>query len=96
MEQNNNRLIITSDCEVIDVLLSPNKTPLAYQRKLKELIEISGMPQDEAKTHLLQPIQLELFYDYGLGLFAVESGAVESAGIYNPYTGKEIPKEENI
>lgn len=96
MEPNNNRLTITSNCEVIDVLLCPNKTPLAYQRKVKELVEISGMTEDEAKTQLLQPIQLELFYDYGLGLFAIESEAVESAGIYNPYTGKEIPKEKSI
>ncbi|WP_195594670.1 hypothetical protein [Bacteroides fragilis] len=96
MEKNNNRLVITSDVEVIDVRLCPNKTPLAYQRKLKELVEISGMTGDEAKTYLLRPIQLELLYDYGLGLFAVESEAIESTEIYNPYTGKEIPKEEEL
>lgn len=95
MEQNNDRLTITSDSEVIDVLLCPNKTPLVYQRKLKELVEIAGMTEDEAEKHLLQPIQLELFYDYGLGLFGVESEAVESTDIYSPYTGEEIPKEEN-
>ena len=48
MEQNNDRLTITSDSEVIDVLLCPRKTPLAYQRKLKELIKIAGMTEDEA------------------------------------------------
>lgn len=95
MKQNNDRLTITSDCELIDVLLCPNKTPLAYQRKLKELVEIAGMTEDEAKESLLQPIPLELFYDYGLGLFGVESEAVESTDIYSPYTGEEIPKEEN-
>lgn len=95
MEQNNDRLTITSDSEVMDVLLCPNNTPLAYQRKLKELIEIAGITEDEAKKHLLQPIHLELFYDYGLGLFGVESEAVESTAIYSPYTGEEIPKEEN-
>ena len=96
MVQNNNRLVITADSEVINVLLCPNKTPIAYQCKLKELIEISGMTEDEAKAYLLQPIQVELFYDYGLGLFAVESEAVESTGIFNPYTGKEIPMQEDI
>ncbi len=79
--------------DVIDVFLSPCRTPATYQRKKKELIEIAGMTEEEAERDLLHPMQLELFYDIGRGLFAVESEAVDSTEIYNPYTGEEIPKE---
>lgn len=78
--------------DVIDVLLCPNKTPIVYARKKKELIECSGMTEDDAEKYLLQPIPLELFYDRGL--FGVESEAVGETEIYNPYTGREIPKED--
>ena len=32
------------------------------------------------------PIDLELYYEVGVGLMAVEPGAVESGTIYSPYT----------
>lgn len=87
-------LIITADAECIDVLLTPSETPVAYERKLYELVN-SGITEEEAKSYLLQPIQLELFYDYIRGLFAVESEAVDCSEIYNPYTGEEVPKTED-
>lgn len=37
------------------------------------------------------PIDLELYYSVGQGLFAVESGAIDSTPIYNPYDGSEVP-----
>ena len=39
-------------------------------------------------------IELEIYYEKGTGLFAVESEAVESGTIYSPYTGElcEEPK----
>lgn len=92
MDTKNNQLTITNECEIVDVLLSLEKTPIAYGRKLRELVE-QGMTEEEAKEFLLRPIPLELYYEYCLGLFAVESEAVDSIEIYSPYTGKEIPKE---
>lgn len=80
--------------DVIDVLLCPNKTPIVYARKKKELIERSGMSEDEAEKYLSQPIPLELFYSFDRGLFGVESEAVGEIDIYNPYTGHEISKED--
>lgn len=85
--------ITTDEGDVINVLLCPNQTPTAYARKKKELVEISGMTDVEAEIFLLQPIPLELFYDYNRGLFGVESEAVGEIEIYNPYTGKEIPND---
>lgn len=83
--------ITTDEGDVVDILLCPNKTPIAYQRKKKELMEQSGMTEPEAEKFLLQPITLELFYDMGRGLFAVESEPLDCIEIFNPYTGKEIP-----
>lgn len=52
------------------------------------------MSDDEAENWLLTtPIQLELFYDIGRGLFAAEVEAIDCCEIYNPYTGQEIPNE---
>lgn len=93
MESITKELRITEETgDVIDVYPDSNKYPVIYQRKIHELT--TGMTKEEAELYLLQsPIQLELFYDLDRGLFAVESEAVESCEIYNPYTGREIPND---
>ena len=58
---NDNKLIIISETEVIDVHLCPNKTPIVYERKFRELVKYSGMTEEETKSYLQQPIVLELF-----------------------------------
>ena len=53
-----------------------------------------GMTRLEAEEYVrTTPICLEVYYDIGRGLFAVESEPIESITVFNPYTGKEIPKE---
>ena len=79
--------------DVIDVLLTPEKTPIAYNRKLHELINKSGMTKKEAEFFLMAPISMELFYSNDQGLFGVESEALDSIAIYNPYSGEEIPND---
>lgn len=83
--------------EVIDVRLSVAAYPKAYNTKVEELVEEGAFPTEtEARSWLRQtPITLELIYEKGHGLFAVESEAVESGGIVSPYTGKEIVTPEN-
>jgi hypothetical protein len=77
--------------DTIDVYLSQRHTPVAWKRKLYELIHKSGMSEDEAVYYLnTTPIAMELFYDIDRGLFAVEVEAGECCEVYNPYTGKEI------
>jgi len=88
--------VIEDEGDVIDVLLTPNKTPIAYNRKLHELINKSGMTKEEAEVYLLVPIHLELFYSMEQGVFAVEAEVLDSCEIYNPYTGREIPNENLI
>lgn len=84
-------LRITEDeGDVIDVYLSPDKTPVAYQRKKKELMASCGMTEDEAERCLLRPIPIEIFYSYDQGLFGIESECLAECEVFNPYTGKEI------
>ncbi|MDR2005298.1 MAG: hypothetical protein LBQ74_19930 [Prevotella sp.] len=82
--------------DVIDILLTPEKTPIAYERKLYELINKTGMTKEEAEHYLLAPIPLEIFYAIDQGLFGVESEALCSTSLYNPYSGEEIPNDNLI
>lgn len=88
--------ITTDESDVIDVYLCPNKTPVAYARKKKELMESCGMTDAEAEDCLLRPIPIELFYSYDQGLFGIEAECLASCEVYNPYTGEEIPNDNLI
>lgn len=85
-----NRLILNGaeDAEIIQVRLTPEEFPIAYENKVKCLM-LSGLSEEEAKKTAMEPIELELYYEVGVGLMAVEPGAVEAGTIYSPYT-KEL------
>ncbi len=86
-------IIREAECEVIDILLSPNRYPVAFERKVRCVMS-GGLSRQEAEAYVLTtPLQLEIFYDIGRGLFALEPEPIESITVFNPYTGKEIPKE---
>jgi hypothetical protein len=85
--------ITTDEGDVIDVYLCPEKTPIAYRRKKKELMTNCGMTEDEAERCLLRPIPIEMFYSYDQGLFGIESECLAECEVFNPYTGKEIPND---
>jgi len=80
------------DAETIDVILSPDRFPIAYEKKLEELTEEGAFDsEEEAKKWLSEtPITLELIYEKGCGLFAVESYALDAAeeSICSPYSKK--------
>jgi hypothetical protein len=81
--------------EVVDVLLSKEKTPFVYEMKKKDFMD-SGLSEQEAEKMLeITPIQLELVYSYEHGLWAIESEALESINPFCPYTGTEIENPEN-
>lgn len=88
------RLAITDEvCEVVDVITTPTVNPEMFRRRVKCLM-LSGLSQEEAeKTIASTPLQMELFYDIGLGGFAIDAEAVGNAILYNPYSGEEIPDE---
>ena len=78
--------------ESILVYLDENRTPLAFNEKLKELMEEGAFDnENDARSYILtNPIELELYYHKGFGLYGVESDAVEYADIYNPYDGTKM------
>jgi len=79
--------------ESVNILLSKDKTPIAFAKKVAELIDC-GLTPDEAETYVSQTeIEMEFYYSDGLGLFMVEAEAVESCTIVDPYSG--IKLEEN-
>ena len=80
--------------ESMNVLLSKEKTPIAFAKKVAELVE-SGLTPEEAETYVSQTeIEMEFYYSDGLGLFMVEAEAVESCKIVNPYTGIKLEEPE--
>jgi len=62
--------------------------PIAYKKKLDELIAF-GMTEKAAKHEMLTvPIEMEFYYEPDYGLMMVEAEAVEAGTIYSPYTGE--------
>ena len=84
--------------ESIDITLSKENTPIAYQNKLDELMDCKAFDtQAEAEKWLREtPIELELYYECGYGLFGVEAEAIESTEIQSPYSGAPILDEDEI
>ena len=84
--------------ESINITLSRENTPIAYQNKLDELMECKAFDtHSEAEEWLSEtPIELELYYEKGYGLFGVESEAVENAELQSPYSGAPILDEDEI
>lgn len=88
------RLAITDDYDTsIQVITTPDTNPVIFRRRVKCQM-LSGLSQEEAERVIsTTPMELELFYEIGLGGFAVDAEAVGNTPLYSPYTGKEIPDE---
>lgn len=84
--------------ESIKVILSEEKHSQVFENKVKCLM-LSGLSEEEAKTETRKwfsnGIELEVYYEPGYGLFAVEPDAVESGTIYSPYSG-ELAEDSDI
>lgn len=78
--------------EIIKVRLDREHTPVAFAAKINELMNLEAFEtEDEAIKWLeSEPIDLELYYEPGYGLFAAEAEAVESQIVISPYTGKRL------
>lgn len=82
--------------ESIMVTLTREKTPIAFQSKLDELIGQGAFDNEADAIRWIEstPIELELYYEKDSGLFAVEAEAVDSqADLVSPYTGAEFEYE---
>lgn len=91
---NPNPLVIKDNVgEEIEVITTPTVNPEMFRRRVK-CLTLSGLSQEEAEKFVAStPLQLELFYDVGLGAFAIDAEAVGNTPLYNPYTGDEISEE---
>ena len=86
------RLNNSDDYESIGVIkLSKDKFPIAFNEKVDELLEEGVVATREEAEYLVNDmeIELEIYYERGTGLFAVECEAVDSGIIYSTYTKKE-------
>ena len=81
------KLNSAEEAEVVLIRLTPEEYPIAYANKVKCLM-LSGLSKKEAERMAMEPIDLELYYEVGVGLMAVEPGAVEAGTIYSPYSGE--------
>lgn len=74
-----------------NVRLTKEKYPVAFENKVQELLEENCASTREEAEKMVEKmeIELELYYEKGTGLFAVESAAVECGTIYSPYTKEE-------
>lgn len=73
--------------------LSEEYHPIAYKNKLEELVE-SGMNVADAKKYIeTTPIDLEIYYEKGKGLFAIDCETIENGkDIYSPYSKIKLEK----
>lgn len=81
--------------EIIEIRLCPEKYPIAFKNKVDELCEQGCFEtREEAIRFVLEtPIQLEIVYEKHLGLFAVESEALENGICTSPYTSRDLVAE---
>lgn len=63
------------------ISLSEKETPQAFKRRVEELM-LSGLSEGEARHNAATtPVAMELFYDCGRGMFAIESEPLLHIGI---------------
>lgn len=73
-----------------NVTLTKDKFPIAFENKVQELIEECGLSREEAEKETEKmEINLEIYYQKGCGLFAIDEEAAECSSIYSPYTAEE-------
>jgi hypothetical protein len=70
------------------IRLAKDKFPIAFNNKVEELLEEGVCNTKEEAEKIVNDIifELEIYYEKGHGLFAVECEAVESGTIYSPYS----------
>lgn len=91
-----NKINPVGEEEVVFIKLSEIKHPVAFNKKVEELIA-SGLTKKEAIKFVQEyRFCMELYYEKGLGLMMVESEVIEnSCDIFSPYSGKKYncPKD---
>lgn len=80
--------------ESINVVITKDRYPIVYRRKIEELVEQKAYEtiEDAEIDNPRFEIELELYYDKEWGLYGVESDAISSSAesICSPYTGESM------
>ena len=81
--------------ESIQVMLSRDRTPIAFQNKLEELMAQKAFDTEEEAIKWIEktPFKMEMYYEKGHGLFLVESEAIDSCDLVSPYTKEELVEQ---
>jgi hypothetical protein len=86
------KIMVQADPRIIEVTLTPEKFPEAFEAKVLELLD-EGVYDDRVQAEKFvrtTPIILEIIYEPGQGLFAIESETIETGLCKSPYSGKII------
>ena len=83
--------------ETIDILLTPERFPIAFKNKVDELMEERAFDTREEAEQWVKttPICFELLYEKGQGLIGIESEAIEYCDLVSPYSGFPIVNEND-
>lgn len=77
--------------QTIKIVVTKEKYPILFEKKVKELVTECGLSEKDAEGMVEgMEFDLDLYYEIGSGLFAVETDAVESGSVISPYSGAEI------
>ena len=76
--------------ESVSILLSKEKYPIAFEKYVTDMMQ-GGMTREEAEKYAAEtPIELELYYQVGFGLFGLSSEYVDNMESFvSPYNGDE-------
>ena len=91
MAENNKHIINDENkYESVNIILSKEKCPIAFEKYVKDIMQ-GGMTREEAEKYASEtPIELELYYQVGFGLFGISSDYVENVESFvSPYNGDE-------
>ena len=83
-------------CEFFIVTINKTQHPIAWANKINCLM-LSGFSKEEAEKELENnpTFEMEMYYEIGSGLFAVETHAVEAGTIYSPYSSDMCEKPDD-
>lgn len=84
------------ECETIEVKLSKELHPIAFEAKKRELLLQDNITEEQAEAMVTEmTFCMEVYYSEERGLFLIESEPLEYITPFDPYTGEEmIPYEE--
>lgn len=91
MKENNKHIINDENkYESVNIILSKEEYPIAFEKYVKDIMQ-GGMTREEAEKYASEtPIELELYYQVGFGLFGISSDYVENVESFvSPYNGDE-------